>query len=394
MKILMTSESFLPQMGGGEMHVWYLCDRLTKAGHNLTLVTNEPDGPLPSGTKPISYKVTRILWGKRTFFYLWKILWKLAGESDVLHAHFSYRLAALLGIIGVLRRKSVVVTLHGRGTLDEPGARFPYKQVHALYRFLSLNLANTIIATSEDMAVVARPHFYNHKKMLNIFNGVDISIFHPDIPISRSLRERYKGKKLVVTVRRLVPKTGIHYLVEAMPELIKLVPNVFFVMVGTGRMEVYIRSRIEELRLGDYIEMVGELDNDKVPQYMQIADVVAFPSTAESTSIACAEAMALGKAVVASRVGGLVELVGREEERGRLVTLVPWESSNYDAPIRLSPDRYTILAQAIAESLANGDSERKKNALHYAQTELDWTIIAAKTVVVYEHAINHGRREY
>ena len=311
-----------------------------------------------------------------------------------MHSHFSYRLAALMGIVGFLRRKPVVITLHGRGTLDEPGARFPYKQVHALYRLLSLNLATTIIATSEDMAVVARPHFYNHKKMLNIFNGVDISIFHPEIPISQSLKDRYKGKKLVVTVRRLVPKTGIHYLVEAMPELIKLVPNVFFVMVGTGRMEAYIRSRIEELRLSDYIEMVGELDNDKVPQYMQIADVVAFPSTAESTSIACAEAMALGKAVVASRVGGLVELVGKEEERGRLVTLVPWESSNYDAPIQLSPDQYTILAQAIAESLEKGDSERKKNALRYAQTELDWTIIAAKTVVVYEHAINHGRREY
>src|SRR3972149_3054165 len=288
MRILMTSESFLPQMGGGEMHVWYLCDRLVKAGHDLTLVTNEPDGPLPSGARPISYKVIRILWGKKNFFHLFKTLWKLAGESDVLHAHFSYRLAALLGIIGLVRHKPVAITLHGRGTLDEPGVQFPYKQVHA---------------------------------------------------------DRYKGKKVVVTVRRLVPKTGIHYLVEAMPELIKLVPNVIFIMVGTGRMEDYIRKRIRELKLRVYIKMVGEVDNDKVPQYMQLADVVVFPSTAEPSSIACAEAMALGKAVVASRVGGLIELIGKKEERGRLVTLVPWESSDYNAPIRLAADRYTALAR-------------------------------------------------
>ena len=189
---------------------------------------------------------------------------------------------------------------------------------------------------------------------------------------------------MVVTVRRLVPKTGIHYLVEAMPELIKLVPNVIFIMVGTGRMEDYIRKRIRELKLSDYIKMVGEVDNDKVPQYMQLADVVVFPSTAESSSIACAEAMALGKAVVASRVGGLIELIGKKEERGRLVTLVPWESSDYNAPIRLAADRYTALARIIADSLIEGDTERKNKALLYAQTELDWSVIAKKTVAVYE----------
>ncbi|OHA90533.1 MAG: hypothetical protein A2838_00970 [Candidatus Zambryskibacteria bacterium RIFCSPHIGHO2_01_FULL_46_25] len=389
MRILMTSESFLPQMGGGEMHVWYLCDRLVKAGHDLTLVTNEPDGPLPSGARPISYKVIRILWGKKNFFHLFKTLWKLAGESDVLHAHFSYRLAALLGIIGLVRHKPVAITLHGRGTLDEPGVQFPYKQVHALYRWFSLNLATVIIATSEDMAAAARPHLCNHEKMLNIFNGVDISLFHPNIPLAQVLADRYKGKKVVVTVRRLVPKTGIHYLVEAMPELIKLVPNVIFIMVGTGRMEDYIRKRIRELKLSDYIKMVGEVDNDKVPQYMQLADVVVFPSTAESSSIACAEAMALGKAVVASRVGGLIELIGKKEERGRLVTLVPWESSDYNAPIRLAADRYTALARIIADSLIEGDTERKNKALLYAQTELDWSVIAKKTVAVYEQSRHH-----
>ena len=390
MRILMTSEQFLPQMGGGEMHVWYLGDQLVKAGHQLTLLTNEPSGPDETvPTKPVSYRVIRLPWKKGNIFSLFKIMWRLSKTVDVIHAHFSYRLAAMAGIVGFFRRKPVVVTLHGRGTLNEPGAKFPYKQAHALYRFLSLNLATKIIATSEDMAVVARRYLFNKKKIVNIVNGVDTAIFNLGVEIPPYLTERYRGRKVILTVRRLVPKNGIHFLVEALPHIKKRIPEVVYLMVGAGRMEGYIKSRIKDLNLADHIEMLGEISNQEVVKYLKLAEVVVFPSTAESSSIACAEAMAMKKKVVASRVGGLIELLGKDNERGTLVKLVDWEGSNYDAPISLPVDRYEALAEAIVEDLSGGHEDKAEKAFRYAHDNLSWEVISHKTEEVYHQLLCH-----
>lgn len=384
----MTSEQFLPQMGGGEMHVWYLCDRLVKSGNQLVLLTNEPAGPNQiSETKTISYEVVRIPWKKSNILGLLKNIWKLSKSVDVIHSHFSYRLAALAGIVGFFRQKPVVVTLHGRGTLNEPGAKFPYRQAHALYRLLSLNLATKIIATSEDMAVVARLYLFNKKKIVNIFNGVDTSIFNLGVETPPTLTERYKGKKIILTVRRLVPKNGIHFLVESLPYIKNKNPEAFYLMVGSGRMEDYIKSRVKELNLSDSIEMLGEISNSEVVKYLKLAEVVVFPSTAESSSIACAEAMSMKKKVVASRVGGLVELLGENNERGTLVKLVDWEGSNYDAPIALPTDRYEALAEAISDGLAGKNEERAEKAYLYAKNNLSWEVISKKTEGVYRESL-------
>jgi len=390
MRILMMSEQFLPQMGGGEMHVWYLGDQLVKAGHQLTLLTNEPSGPDETvPTKPVSYRVIRLPWKKGNIFSLFKIMWRLSKTVDVIHAHFSYRLAAMAGIVGFFRRKPVVVTLHGRGTLNEPGAKFPYKQAHALYRFLSLNLATTIIATSEDMAVVARQYLINKKKIVNILNGVDTLIFNLRVETPLHLTERYQGRKVILTVRRLVPKNGIHFLVETMPYIKKKVPEAVYLMVGAGRMEDYIKSRVKDLNLADDIEMLGEISNQEVVKYLKLAEVVVFPSTAESSSIACAEAMAMKKKVVASRVGGLIELLGKNNERGTLVKLVDWEGSNYDAPISLPADRYEALAEAIIEGLSGSNEDKAEKAFRYAHDNLSWEVISHKTEEVYHQLLCH-----
>jgi glycosyltransferase involved in cell wall biosynthesis len=391
MKILMTSETFLPLMGGAEMHVWYLGEKLTRMGHQVTLLTNEPRAGEPTPTHPVTFKVFSILWQRSAVWSIFRKLWSLAGEAEVIHCHYSYRLAMLAGIVGRLRGKPVIVTLHGLGTLDEPGSTFPYKQAHAVYRFLSLNLATKIISTSEDLAIVARQHMINKKKMVIIFNGVDTGIFNPEVLASESLRNKYQNQKIVLTVRRLVPKNGIHFLVESLPLLIQKVPRVKCLMIGGGRMTGYIKERIADLGVGQHVELLGEQDNKIVPQFLQLANVVVFPSTAESSSIACAEAMAMGKSVVSSRVGGLVELIGANNERGELVKLVDWEGSNYDAPIQLPPDRYQALAQAIAGALTNDQSAKTKAAIRFAREELDWGVVATKTLGVYQ-SLTHAER--
>jgi glycosyltransferase involved in cell wall biosynthesis len=379
MRVLMTSDTFLPLVGGGEIHVREISEHLMRLGHHITLLTNQPR----EGDDAFPFKVIRIPWKRSNLFSLLRVLYQEVGKADLVHAHYSYRLSALTAIVAWVRRKPVIEILHGLGTLDEAGARFPYKHVHALYRFLALNLATRIISTSEDIAAVARKHIIRKGKIEIIFNGLDTSKFNRDVEAPESLKEKYTNRKIILTVRRLVPKNGIHFLVEAMPEITKRVPNALYLMVGTGRMEEYIRERVKDLRLEGVVEMVGGVGNSHVAGYMKLADVVVFPSTAESTSIACAEAMAMGKEIVASRVGGLVELLGEHNERGTLVKLVEWEGSDYAAPLTLPPERYEALAAAVCDALQGKTSGLGNKAEAFARRELDWKVVAEKTARVY-----------
>ena len=148
-----------------------------------------------------------------------------------------------------------------------------------------------------------------------------------------------------------------------------------------------IEQRIERLQLQEHIDMLGVVDNSLIPPYLKLADTVVFPSTAESSSIACAEAMAIGKPIVASDVGGLPELVGRDGKRGVLVKLVDWTDSNYDAPMTLPADRYKALASAIAKTIDEGTKEQEHEIASYAKNTLSWNVIASKTLTVYARFI-------
>jgi len=383
----MTSDTFLPLIGGAEIHVKNLIEELEAGGHKITLVTNKAEASDFDHT----HSVIRVPWSKKRFWQLATILWRESKGVDIIHCHYSYRLATVASIVGILRHVPVVVTLHGLGTLNIPGAQFIYRTVHSLYRYISLACSTSIISTSDDLAQVARKYVPD-KKISIILNGYDIKKFNTDVAVPDGLRRQYESHRVVLTVRRLVPKNGIHFLVEAIPFVVGKIPNLKYIMIGDGRMREYIEDRVNTLDIQRYVDILGAIENDEVPAYLQLADVVVFPSTAESSSIACAEAMGMGKSIVASRVGGLPELLGKDEERGRLVRLVSWEGSNYDAPLSLDEERYKELADVICESILSPNGEQKKAALEYAKEELSWSAIGKKTVAVYSSLIKRNAK--
>ena len=387
MKILMTSDTFLPSIGGAEIHVQNLIDELIKGGHEATLVTNE----IKRSDFDNSHSMVRIPWSRKGIWSLFGLLWRESKDVDIIHCHYSYRLAAIASIVGKLRSIPVVVVLHGLGTLNIPNAEFVYRTIHSIYRYISLVFSTHIISTSDDLAKVARK-YVSDKKISIILNGYDVEKFNTNVSIPDSLRKQYENNRVILTVRRLVPKNGIHLLVEAIPLIVAKVPNIKYVMIGDGRMREYIEERISKLGVQKYVDILGAVENDQIPAYLKLADVVVFPSTAESSSIACAEAMGMGKNIVASRVGGLPELLGKNEERGKLVCLVPWEGSNYDAPLSLEKERYQELANIISESILEPGTERVAAALRYAEQELSWEAIGKKTAMVYASLVNRNAK--
>ncbi|MBM3152763.1 MAG: glycosyltransferase family 4 protein, partial [Chloroflexi bacterium] len=282
--------------------------------------------------------------------------------------------AALGVVLGRLLGKRVIVTLHGLGTLDSSVSKHI---LWRLYRFVSLKWADIIIATSAEMAQVAM-RFAPQERVVVIPNGVDTDRFAP------RTRPPTGDEIVILTMRRLAPKNGVQYLVEAAPLILEAVPQARFWLTGEGKLEAHIRRRVAELGLEPFVHFLGIVAHDQTPGYYAQADIVVFPSSAESTSLACLEAMSMEKAVVASRLSAYREMLG-DDELGLLVPLFEREASDYNAPLTLPPERIQALAYAVIR-LAQDPPLRQRlgqAARAFVMAGYDWRLVAARTARLY-----------
>jgi glycosyltransferase involved in cell wall biosynthesis len=121
---------------------------------------------------------------------------------------------------------------------------------------------------------------------------------------------------VVVAVARLVPVKGFHYLVDAAPAVLRRCPQARFLIVGDGERRAGLEARTRAAGLGDRVIFTGFRGD--VASVMAAADLVVLPSINEGMGRVLVMAMALGKPIVATRVGGVAELLG-EGEAGLLV---------------------------------------------------------------------------
>lgn len=382
MKVLLAQDTFLPLVGGAEVHVARLAAALRERGHSVEIVTATPGEPLVNGfrvwrfPRPSGSLAATLQW---PLIYGQRCL-KLTTGHDVVHGHYSYFLAAAFGLLCRIARRPFVLTLHGLNTLDSSVGR---SKVKRLLRSVSLKSAGRVLATSEEMAEVAQ-RFVPRERIALVPNAVnydefaEIGDYLPPAPPFR-----------VLTVRRLVPKNGVQYLVEAAPAVLKQMgPSVEFWIIGDGVLRDHLEQRVRELGLEPHFRFLGALANEEVKHYLRDAHVVVFPSSAESTSIAALEAMAARRPVVASRVGAFPELLGHGE-RGRLVTLFDRSASDYGAPLTLPADRLQDLADTISSALTERTEALRlaEAAQRFVRKNHDWRIIVSQIEATYTNSL-------
>jgi len=229
-----------------------------------------------------------------------------ASRYDVVHAHWVVPNAALVQDIAGAHRVPLMVSLHGSDVfLAERLA-----PARALAR-RAFARAGAVTACSADLharalALGARP-----ERTRTVPYGVDLEAFSPERRGS-GWRERLgipADDLLVVAFGRLVEKKGFGHLVEAAA----LVPGVSVVIAGEGDLRSELLFRIRER--GVPVRLVGSLDREAMADALVAADVVAVPSVVDRAGNvdglpnALLEAFAAGRAVVASRVAGIPDLV-------------------------------------------------------------------------------------
>ena len=127
-----------------------------------------------------------------------------------------------------------------------------------------------------------------------------------------------EGVFTILAIGRLVPGKGFHILLEAFTEFSNRIEQpARLILIGDGFQREALIRRAADLGIRPYIELVDPMEQEKLVKYYQQADLFCLPSYSEGLPCVVVEAMACGKPVVATRVGGTAEVV--DEQSGILV---------------------------------------------------------------------------
>lgn len=253
----------------------------------------------------IKQKKVRILLVPFLLLSLHHQLKKRSKEFDVVHAHWLIP----QGIMQMsVKDTPYIVTGHG-GDVTSLN-----KGILKSMKLKCLERAKAITVVSDALQDYVKQLYPNQKTSI-IPMGCDVSRFS-----SEHRKENFFGqgdRKVVLFVGRLAEKKGVTYLIDAM----KKVDNAVLVIVGKGDLEPGLRQQAKAL--GDKVVFAGPKTHDELPEIYASADVFVAPSVTaadgdkEGFGLVILEAMASGVPVVASRSGGIVDIV-KDEENGLL----------------------------------------------------------------------------
>mgnify|MGYP001825464228 FL=1 len=306
-------------------------------------------------------------------------------NPDILHAH-SPSLNGMAALRAGKRYKIPVVydcrafwedAAVDHGTSKEGGARYQ------LTRFLETRVfqqadAVTTICDGLKRDIIARGIAV--EKITVIPNAVDIGRFTMDVKPDPAMLNRLDldGKTVLGFIGSFYAYEGLVYLVRAMPDILKSAPDTRLLLVGGGPQEQQIREWVDRLKLHDIVRFTGRVPHDEVSDYYNLVDIFVYPRmnmrlTDLVTPLKPLEAMAQGKLVLASDVGGHKELI-RNHENGRL----------------FSADSIESLSTAALDMMENRDNwaRLKANGRKYVEEVRNWPNSVANYNKVYSQLLN------
>ena len=379
MKILHVTPVYPPHLGGVEQYVYNLVKCQRVLGNDVYVVTsNLPSNGLSEANVfrlPVLHNF-RGDWGEMpicpTIFNTLKHI-----DFDVIHGHVSSRLfTESLSVCRLFAQKKnpMVLTYHNYGEgLTFADKALAYIHNRTFMRML-LRSADTIIALTKSSKKILSSIFgVNSHKIVVIPPGVDVEKFNPERYSLGAVREKYQifEENVILFLGRLVEGKGVNRLIKALPIVRKEIPNATLVIAGGGPLRAELQRLSHEMKLDACVKFIGQLKEDDVPQIIHMANAVVLPSLAEVFGVVLIEALSMEKPVVATRVGGICEVIC-EGETGILV-----EKECIDE-----------LAGAIVLLLSNRELALRmgKRGREIIKKQYDWKVVTRKILEVYERA--------
>ena len=185
----------------------------------------------------------------------------------------------------------------------------------AKVRRYGLDQVDTVVAVSRQIEASLIAGGVSGNRVRMVYSGIDFSEKQPqgDGPAIRQRAGIPSGAVLLGTVANLFLRKGYEVMLRALPAIIRAVPTVHYMIVGSDEHHYADRLKqlAQELQIADRVHFVGF--QDPVRPFLAALDLYVHPALMEGFGIAVVEAMAMGQAVVATTTGGLPEVVAQGE---------------------------------------------------------------------------------
>lgn len=341
--------------GGAESLALNICMYLNKCGSCQTSICGLFGGKGPLAAHAENNAV-RVHYFKPERAGRLQVMWNLYRlfrnqGVTVLQVHGSYLLqyAALPARLAGVK---VIYTEHAKYSLGK-SAKLK-RNTKCLSR-----LADRVVCVSENLKNFMITEIGIRASRIEVIhNGVDLDTFRVEskqIPVKEDLK-----KLLVGTVARLSEPKDHGNLLRAFAVAVSKRPELRLMLVGDGELRSSIQNMIQECDLEQHVEMLGRRSD--IPELLEAMDLFVLPSRREGFPIAVLEAMACGKPVVATDVGGVSEIISNGEDG----IIVPPENSNAlaDAILKLAADnelRDTIAAKGYQKVVSQFSEQAMMN---------------------------------
>ena len=226
---------------------------------------------------------------------------QLEGQFDVIHAH-----DWLTYFAGVAAKqvsgKPLVVHMHAT-SFDRSSSDNIDTRVYEIERS-GMAAADMVIAVSNlTRNIVINKYNIEPEKVVAVHNAVQFAENDNPVP------ERGVEDKIVTFLGRITFQKGPDYFIEAAAKVLKRVPNVRFVMAGSGDMMNHCIRRVAQLGIADRFHFTGFLKGDDVQKMFQLSDVYIMPSVSEPFGISPLEAMRSNVPTIISHQSGVAEVL-------------------------------------------------------------------------------------
>ena len=337
-------------VGGAEKHVLDLCLQQQALGLNVH-VALPAIGALSTALTQHHIAYTIIRAGGR--WHPW-VLWSLRRvindtQPDIIHAHM-LKSAVMVGYVNY--RIPCVTTAHN---IVKHIAPFSHSQ--------------HVICVSEMVRVSLCQLGFPSTKCSVIHNAVETHAFSTVKREAMRYQMGWQDKLIVSCVARLVPAKGQVYAIQALSELVQILPNIKLVLIGDGGDHAQLIQLANELKLNAHIEMLGARAD--VADLLAATDVYLQPSIKEGFCIAFLEAMATGLACIGTATGAIPSMLSNNS--GILI-----------APAQVPEIVDAILRLAQDQALRNQYAQAAKLT---ASTKFSPEKQAKDTLAVYQHLV-------
>ncbi len=316
-KILCITNDFGPRAGGIETFVIGLIERLPK--HSVIVYTSSQEGSAPFDARwreefgvEVIRDRSRIL---LPTFRVGRNVQKLARERAITRVFFGA--AAPLGLLSHgLRKvgvKKIVALTHGHEVWW--AKLWPFTR---LMRRIGTGVDHLTYLGNFTRSAISKALSEKAKdSMVKIAPGIDTNHFAPQSE-SAQLKAALglTGKKVLVSVGRLVHRKGQDTLVEALPLILEEIPDAHLMFVGEGPRKKFMQQRAEKLGVSSHITFIGRIHYQDLPKYICVGDIFAMPSRSrlvglevEGLGIVYLEASACGLPVLGGLSGGAPDAV-------------------------------------------------------------------------------------